>query len=103
MGITEEVRGKLRWEGSAVGGGWDCLVNGDTKFLSSGPERGWYVIASSILVPCARLVLTYVPRHFSGDESFNLAQSKDDRDDVKAETARQFSPAASDRRVKSPL
>lgn len=27
--------------GKGVGGGWDCIFNGDTHFLSSGAERGW--------------------------------------------------------------
>ncbi|KZF24138.1 phosphoglycerate mutase-like protein [Xylona heveae TC161] len=35
--------------GKGVGGGWDCVVNGDCSFLENGEERGWY---------------------FSGDESF---------------------------------
>ncbi|KAL5338498.1 histidine phosphatase superfamily [Aspergillus crustosus] len=39
------------WEGGkGVGGGWDCLVNGDCGFLSGGAERGW---------------------HFNGEESFD--------------------------------
>ncbi|KAL4880979.1 histidine phosphatase superfamily [Aspergillus karnatakaensis] len=39
------------WEGArGVGGGWDCVLNGDCSFLSSGAERGW---------------------HFSGEESFD--------------------------------
>ncbi|EKV09164.1 hypothetical protein PDIG_55920 [Penicillium digitatum PHI26] len=27
--------------GRGVGGGWDCVANGDCSFLSSGAERGW--------------------------------------------------------------
>jgi len=27
--------------GRGVGGGWDCVSNGDCSFLSSGAERGW--------------------------------------------------------------
>ncbi|KAJ5774951.1 hypothetical protein N7457_009847 [Penicillium paradoxum] len=39
------------WRGGrGVGGGWDCLANGDCSFLSGGAERGW---------------------HFDGEESFN--------------------------------
>ena len=30
-------------DGKGIGGGWDCLVNGDTSFLSAGAERGWLV------------------------------------------------------------
>ncbi|GAD95738.1 phosphoglycerate mutase family protein [Paecilomyces variotii No. 5] len=37
-------------EGRGVGGGWDCVSNGDCTFLSDGAERGW---------------------HFNGDESFD--------------------------------
>jgi transcription factor C subunit 7 len=37
-------------EGNGVGGGWDCVVNGDCSFLSGGEERGW---------------------HFSGEEDFD--------------------------------
>ncbi|RWQ96799.1 phosphoglycerate mutase family protein [Paecilomyces variotii] len=39
------------WRGGrGVGGGWDCVSNGDCSFLSNGAERGW---------------------HFNGDESFD--------------------------------
>ena len=27
--------------GKGVGGGWNCVVNGDCSFLSAGAERGW--------------------------------------------------------------
>ena len=27
--------------GKGVGGGWDCVVNGDCGFLKGGEERGW--------------------------------------------------------------
>lgn len=27
--------------GCGVGGGWDCLANGDCSFLTGGAERGW--------------------------------------------------------------
>lgn len=27
--------------GRGVGGGWDCVANGDCSFLSGGAERGW--------------------------------------------------------------
>lgn len=29
------------WKGRGVGGGWDCISNGDCSFLSGGAERGW--------------------------------------------------------------
>ncbi|KAI9814229.1 MAG: hypothetical protein M1827_003395 [Pycnora praestabilis] len=38
--------------GKGVGGGWDCVINGDCSFLKGGEERGW---------------------HFSGDESFSTS------------------------------
>lgn len=41
---TELVRVKNvpDWEnGNGVGGGWDCVSNGDCSFLSGGAERGW--------------------------------------------------------------
>lgn len=45
------VLGVPDWKnGKGVGGGWDCVVNGDCRFLSAGAERGW---------------------HFNGDESFD--------------------------------
>ncbi|KAJ5088682.1 hypothetical protein N7456_012298 [Penicillium angulare] len=49
---TELLRaeGVPAWIGGGVGGGWDCLKNGDCTFLSGGAERGW---------------------HFSGEESFD--------------------------------
>lgn len=32
------------WQGGrGVGGGWDCVSNGDCSFLSGGAERGWFV------------------------------------------------------------
>lgn len=35
-------RGVPAWEGGhGVGGGWDCVKNGDCTFLSDGAERGW--------------------------------------------------------------
>jgi transcription factor C subunit 7 len=35
---------KIEWRGGkGVGGGWDCVVNGDCSHLSGGEERGWYV------------------------------------------------------------
>ncbi|KAL4976960.1 histidine phosphatase superfamily [Aspergillus desertorum] len=45
------------WEGGrGVGGGWDCVVNGDCSFLSGGAERGW---------------------HFNGEESFDIGATAD--------------------------
>jgi transcription factor C subunit 7 len=36
------ARGVPAWEGGrGVGGGWDCVKNGDCTFLSDGAERGW--------------------------------------------------------------
>lgn len=36
------ARGVPCWEGGrGVGGGWDCVSNGDCSFLSGGAERGW--------------------------------------------------------------
>jgi transcription factor C subunit 7 len=32
---------KVKWKGSGLLGGWDCLLNGDCSFLSGGEERGW--------------------------------------------------------------
>lgn len=38
------VLGVPNWKnGKGVGGGWDCVVNGDCRFLSTGAERGWLV------------------------------------------------------------
>ncbi|KAL2833940.1 histidine phosphatase superfamily [Aspergillus pseudoustus] len=48
------------WEGGrGVGGGWDCVVNGDCSFLSGGAERGW---------------------HFNGEESFDTGPMADGGD-----------------------
>ncbi|KAJ5948173.1 Histidine phosphatase superfamily clade-1 [Penicillium verhagenii] len=46
------VQGVPEWIGHGVGGGWDCLKNGDCTFLSGGAERGW---------------------HFNGEEGFDTA------------------------------
>ncbi|KAJ5596870.1 Histidine phosphatase superfamily clade-1 [Penicillium hetheringtonii] len=44
-------KGVPDWEnGRGVGGGWDCISNGDCSFLSGGAERGW---------------------HFNGEEGFD--------------------------------
>ncbi|KAJ5259426.1 Histidine phosphatase superfamily clade-1 [Penicillium angulare] len=53
--LAEETKllraeGVPMWIGDGVGGGWDCLKNGDSSFLSGGAERGW---------------------HFNGEESFD--------------------------------
>lgn len=33
---------QIGWQdGNGVGGGWDCVVNGDCSFLDGGEERGW--------------------------------------------------------------
>lgn len=33
---------KVEWRGGrGVGGGWECVLNGDCSFLSGGEERGW--------------------------------------------------------------
>lgn len=33
---------RVSWrEGRGVGGGWDCVINGDCSFLTNGEERGW--------------------------------------------------------------
>ncbi|GIC91538.1 phosphoglycerate mutase family protein [Aspergillus udagawae] len=51
---TKILRAETRvpdWRGGkGVGGGWDCVKNGDCGFLSTGAERGW---------------------HFNGEESFD--------------------------------
>ncbi|KAL4909880.1 hypothetical protein BDW74DRAFT_143933 [Aspergillus multicolor] len=45
------------WEGGkGVGGGWNCVKNGDCSFLSGGAERGW---------------------HFNGEESFDTGPMAD--------------------------
>lgn len=36
------AKGVPGWDGRrGVGGGWDCVTNGDCSFLSGGAERGW--------------------------------------------------------------
>lgn len=72
--------------GNGVGGGWDCVVNGECKYLSNGAERGWYVL---------RFTLTLTPlltndrtRHFHGEEDFNsmpssgVVEDSGSRDDI---------------------
>ena len=44
------------WQGGrGVGGGWDCIRNGDCSFLSGGAERGWYVFSP---YPYLTIILT---------------------------------------------
>lgn len=60
--------------GKGVGGGWECVKNGDTAFLSGGAESGWYVFLGPIprfgqrhsnrLAAC---------RHFEGEASFDTS------------------------------
>lgn len=39
--VAEEVP-DVGWRGGeGVGGGWECVVNGDCSFLEGGEERGW--------------------------------------------------------------
>ncbi|EZF30320.1 hypothetical protein H109_00277 [Trichophyton interdigitale MR816] len=53
--------------GNGVGGGWDCVVNGECRYLSNGAERGW---------------------HFHGEEDFNsmpssgVVEDSGSRDDI---------------------
>jgi transcription factor C subunit 7 len=45
---SSHIRSVPDWmNGKGVGGGWDCVSNGDCSFLSGGEERGWYVIVFS--------------------------------------------------------
>ncbi|PLN78999.1 phosphoglycerate mutase family protein [Aspergillus taichungensis] len=49
--LTKDTITVPLWRGGrGVGGGWDCVANGDCSFLSEGAERGW---------------------HFCGEESFD--------------------------------
>ena len=42
--LTKDTITVPQWRGGrGVGGGWDCVANGDCSFLSEGAERGWYV------------------------------------------------------------
>ncbi|KAH8699049.1 phosphoglycerate mutase family protein [Talaromyces proteolyticus] len=51
------------WQGGkGVGGGWDCVKNGDCSFLSGGEERGW---------------------HFNGEESFDTGPMTGDNEGAK--------------------
>ncbi|EGE09175.1 phosphoglycerate mutase [Trichophyton equinum CBS 127.97] len=53
--------------GNGVRGGWDCVVNGECRYLSNGAERGW---------------------HFHGEEDFNsmpssgVVEDSGSRDDI---------------------
>jgi hypothetical protein len=41
---TKIMRSNIKvpdWKGQGVGGGWDCISNGDCTFLGGGAERGW--------------------------------------------------------------
>ncbi|PKY09160.1 phosphoglycerate mutase family protein [Aspergillus campestris IBT 28561] len=49
--LTKDTITVPQWRGGrGVGGGWDCIANGDCSFLREGAERGW---------------------HFCGEESFD--------------------------------
>lgn len=48
--------------GQGVGGGWDCVSNGDCSFLSNGAERGWSVYPPFyFLVSFLMFILSYKP------------------------------------------
>lgn len=61
--------------GRGVGGGWECVVNGDCGFLSGGAERGWYVLSLSLSFSTIVIVSFDASadryRHFDGEESFD--------------------------------
>jgi transcription factor C subunit 7 len=39
---AEEGIPEVDWRnGRGIGGGWDCVINGDCSFLKGGEERGW--------------------------------------------------------------
>lgn len=42
---TQSLRSGMKvpeWmKGRGVGGGWDCVQNGDCRFLSGGAQKGW--------------------------------------------------------------
>ena len=51
--VTQEPRHpdaipSVSWRGRGVGGGWDCVRNGDCSFLRGGEERSWYAQAQAI-------------------------------------------------------
>ena len=40
--VTTDGRGVVEWRnGKGIGGGWDCVRNGDCSFLKGGEESGW--------------------------------------------------------------
>ena len=50
--VEGDERDSRHWRtNGGVAGGWDCVLNSDCSFLSSGEERGW---------------------HFNGDESYSF-------------------------------
>jgi len=65
-GVSPESIPKFEWRGNGVMGGWDSLKNSDCSWLSTGPERGWYVICFMLYFQMSLIFC----RHFSGDESF---------------------------------
>lgn len=64
--------------GKGVGGGWDCVKNGDTAFLSGGAESGWYVFPGPIGPTIPRFCQRHsnrlaTCRHFEGEASFDTS------------------------------
>lgn len=72
--------------GNGVGGGWNCVVNGECKYLSNGAERGWYVLRFTLTLN--PLLTDYHTRHFHGEEDFNsmpssgVVEDSGSRDDI---------------------
>ena len=60
--LTKDTITVPQWRGGrGVGGGWDCVANGDCSFLSEGAERGWYVYFIFLFFFFLSFFLSFLP------------------------------------------
>lgn len=98
-------------DGTGVGGGWECVVNGDCSFLEKGEERGWYedlfhfcsssipafafssLLSGAFVFSSASLFLPFM----ASQKRYSQAQQKDDTFPIQELVARAWprTPGAS--------
>ncbi|KAI1976491.1 hypothetical protein LOZ53_003500 [Ophidiomyces ophidiicola] len=62
---TKETR---QWKnGKGVGGGWNCVRNGDCSFLSAGEERGWHFNGEEDFLSMPTALVSDVTKDKAGD------------------------------------
>ncbi|KAF2461793.1 histidine phosphatase superfamily [Lineolata rhizophorae] len=83
-GNSEKLE-EVGWEGVGVGGGWDCVRNGDCGFLSGGEERTWFFSNDESFLKNPNTYNDTLNAHFkpAGGEASSLKSEDDDKPDDK--------------------